>query len=357
MDGGRITLGSTLISVALICVLTSAAYSSECSDVYSNSTRNITLMQRQQTELSYYFNRHCQKNGEVNEASLTIGIDSVVKEIPFKFTGTSANSRAKIEEFCKTGVQQNYFSAQAQDYRDEVVVAALQSYNQCREIENRGLRLTHEEQRPRSVLIHGALTNSTTTATLDAATYEPKTIRCESTNFSKDGKAIPIDGKQSLNIKKNFTITCKRIPTTIEGKKEFYPRTTVGISTSLGPYTVELLEDELLGFNLASQAKANYMDAVAQRDAARAESAATKARADQLQTRLDNVSVELNTVSYGEYDDPSTMFFKPRLYCGADIDAHIKQQCGERKVFSRALGAHGGNKCGYGHWIYACLNK
>ena len=357
MNERRTTLGSILISIPLICVLTSTAYSSECSDVYMNSTRNVTATQRQQTELAYYFNRHCQKTGEVNESSLAIGVDLVVKKIPFKFTGTSTNSRANIEEFCKTGVQQNYFSAQAQDYRDEVVVAALQSFNQCLEIENKGLRLTHQEQRPRSVLIHGALTNTTTTATLDAATYDSKTIRCESTNFSKDGKAISIDGKQSLNIKKNFTISCKRIPTTIDGKKEVYPRTTVGISTSLGPYTVELLEDELLGFNLASQARANYMDAIAQRDAAKAEVAATKARADQLQTRLDSVSVELNTVSYGEYDDPSTMFFKPRLYCGSDIDAHIKQQCGDRKAFTKALGAHGGNKCGYGHWVYACLNK
>lgn len=345
-----------VLTVLFLSGICTTANSSDCVSVYSNATRNITSAQRQQTELSYFFNRHCQKNGEINNDSLNVGVDAVVKQIPFGFSAASTSSKMKMEEFCKEGVKQNYFSSNAADYRNEVVVASLQSFNQCLALENKGLRVTHSEQPPQSVLIFGEFTDRLKVVSLDAVAYDPQAISCESTNFNKNGSSILLDGKKSLNIANNFTITCTR-KSRIDNGKTVYPRTVVGISTSIGPYTVELIEDQLYGFSLASQAKANYDNAIAQRDAALGDAAAAKANAAQLQSRLDNVSIELNTVSYGEYDAPSTKYFQPRLYCGTDIGAHVKAQCGDRQVVSKPLGSHEGNKCGYGHFIYACIKK
>ena len=348
-----IASASTLLA---LCLVAPNSFASDCASVYSNATRNITSIQRQQTELSYYFNQHCQKSGEVNESSLGIGVEAVVKKIPFTFSTTSSSSKSKLEEFCKVGVQQNYFSASSSDFRDEVVVASLNSFNQCIALENRGLRLTHQEQPPQSVLIYAELTNNFTAASLDAVAYDSKALDCRSTGFASDGSAIVVDGSKSLKIAKNFTITCTRKPKT-EGGKTYYPRAVVGVSTSLGPYSVELIEDQLFGFMLASQAKANYDKAIAQRDYNLNEALGAKNAAAQLQNRLNNVSAELFTVSTGEYDRPSTVHYPPRMYCGTDIQAHANAQCGGRTPVIKHTGGYGGNKCGYQHYVIACINK
>jgi hypothetical protein len=344
------TLQKSAASALLFALSTisSHSFAADCATVYSNATRNITSIQRQQTELSYYFNQHCQKSGEINESSLGVGIDAVVKKIPFTFSANSSSSKSKLEEFCKVGVQQNYF---------EVVVASLNSFNQCIALENRGLRLTHQEQPPQSVLIYAELTNNFTAASLDAVAYDSKALDCKSTGFATDGSAIVVDGSKSLKIAKNFTITCTRKAKT-EGGKTYYPRAVVGVSTSLGPYSVEMIEDQLFGFMLASQAKANYDKAVAQRDYNLNEALGAKNVAAQLQNRLNNVSAELLTVSTGEYDKPSTAFYPPRLYCGTDVQAHANSQCGgNRTAVVKHIGGYGGNKCGYQHYVIACISK
>ncbi len=334
-----------------------SAQASDCASVYSNATRNISSMQKQQTELSYYFSRHCQKNGEVNQGSFSLGIEAVVKQIPFTFSASNTDSKSKIEEFCKTGSQQNYFFASSTDFRDEVVAASLNSFNQCIALENRGLRFTHQEQAPQSVLIYGELTQNFISATLDAVAYDPAAVTCKSTGFNADGTAVTLDGGKSLKISKNFTIACTRKPR-VEAQKTFYPRAVIGLSTSLGPYTVELIEDQLFGFTLASQAKSNYDKVVAQRDLNLNEALGAKAVAAQLQNRLNSVTAEAFTVSYGEYDRPSTQYFSPRLYCGADIQAHANSVCGaNRTAIVKGLGSYGGNKCGYGHYVFACISK
>lgn len=349
-------LGNVFLLFAMSAVITDAR-ASECAAVYANSTRNVTEAYRQQTELSYFFSLHCSKSGEINQSSLGIGLEATVKQIPYKFSLTSTDAKTKMEEFCKAGAQQNFFSSTATDVRSEVVVAALRSFNECIALERRGLRLTHQEQAPRSVLIFAELTNAYTSASLDTITYDPKLVSCRSTGFSRDGSAMPLDGSKALKITQNFTITCTRKGKPLP-KSTVYPRTTIGVSTSLGPYTVDLIEDELYGFELASQAKALNRSAIADRDQSAMEAAASKEVANQLQARLNNVGVEIHTVSTGEYDPDTTRFYQPRLYCDSKVDAHAAAICGpSRQVKLVPVGGYSLNKCGYQHYIFACISK
>ncbi|MFH7767794.1 hypothetical protein [Acinetobacter sp. BSP-28] len=353
----RITWTVLISAITLTYFTLPVAFSapSDCTTVYNNATRNINFSQKQKRELSYYFNQHCQKNGEVNESSLSVGIDVIVKQIPFNFSANSNNAQKKLEEFCKMGVEQNYSSFIQTDFKDEVVVAALNSFNQCLALDNRGLRITHEEQPPESVIIHGALTNMYTSPTLDAITYSDN-VSCSSNNFSANGKAIQLIGDQSLKIKKNFAITCKRTAK-IENGQTYYQRAVIGLATSLGPYTVELSEDQLYGFMLASQAKNNYNIMSSQMNNAIQERNAAIAREKSLEDRLSRVSVNVKTLSIGEYGPPSTQFFQPRLYCGTDVQTWAKQQCGAAEAAVHHIGGYGGNKCGYNHFVVTCLNR
>ena len=339
-----------------------SALGSECTAVYQNATKNVTDIRRTQTELSYYFNKYCQRNGELNTQATSIGLDVVVSGIPFSFTGSNQSSSQKLEEFCKIGAGSNFFTSSATDYKEEIIVAALNSFNQCIASESRGLRLSYLEQNPESVLIFGEFTNGFTKASLDAIVYNQNSVACESTGFTSDGKAIKLLGDKSYEITKNFTITCKRKSSGTEALR-FYPRTTIGISTSLGPMTIDLTQDRLFGYALASKAKEKIDLLKAQKDLVSKELENQKTATLNLQNRLNSVSVELGTVSNGEYDVPSTQFFQPRLYCpgnepSADPSLYAKNQCGpNRQMVIKGVGSHGGNKCGYNHYVYACINK
>ena len=227
---------------------------------------------------------------------------------------------------------------------------------QCLALENRGLRITHQEQAPRSVLFFGEFTNAYTNASFDAITYDDKAVTCRSTGFSPDGKAIKLDGSKSYPIKKNFAIECTRIAD-IDGKNKFYRKTSIGLSTSLGPYSIELMEDKLFGFASASQARANYDKVVSERDLYQAQRDQHAVRANTLQETINRTTVSVAMLSIGEYDPPDTRYFRPREYCGTDPNAYASRVCGGRKSQAHHIGTHDGNSCGYQFYVITCLNQ
>lgn len=100
------------------------------------------------------------------------------------------------------------------------------------------------------------------------------------------------------------------------------------------------------------------------RDSALADAAEARAEATKLRARLDQVKVEVRTMSYGEFDVPSTRYFQPLINCtehGIPIDplleAHARKECGERQMQIHPIGTNGSNKCGYGHFVITCLSK
>src|SRR5262249_43975217 len=160
----------------------------------------------------------------------------------------------------------NYFQYNQFTYNNSVVVDALLNFNQCLEIENKGLRLNYQEQAPRSVLIFGELTNTVVRPKLDVVEYDTQKLSCTSPDFNKERRSQKVGpGDPSRDIISNFTITCVRTPA-IEQKATYFPPVKVAISTSLGPYTVALPEDTLNGFFLASEAKAQYDKVVQEKD-------------------------------------------------------------------------------------------
>lgn len=345
-----------LLGLAL-CIFPHIVQAMECASVYINSTRDILSDQKQQSELSYKFNQHCQKNGEINKSSLSLGLDAVVNLIPFKFSAGSTSSQSKLEEFCKIGVTNDSIWSRSERSSSTVVVAALTRFNECLALENKGLRITHQEQVPRSVHIFFELTNNYTDASITAISFDPTAVTCNSTGFSKSGRAERIvDGNQALKIYKNLTLVCNRYSGDTK-KGLSYPRTSIGVSTSLGTYTIDLTDEKLFGFTLANEAKRNYDEASNQRDRAIAEARANRELTLRLKAQLDGIEVELHTVSYGELNAESTHFFQPRLGCNADIKNYIRGQCGDKTSILKDLGSHAGDQCGYAHYVFACVRK
>jgi hypothetical protein len=200
----------------------------------------------------------------VNTSTGSIGLEATVKAIPFKFSESNNDNQSRLQEFCRVGMANNYFQSSRYDYNNNVVVAALSNFNECLRLENQGLRITHEEQPPRSVIIFGDKTKGID-FNLDVIEYDPLLISCFSPSFSDDGTSVKVGpGDPARIVKRNFSISCTR-NAVVEGGKSYYPPAKIGLSTALGPYTVTLQEDTLNGFFLASQAKAAFDQAVADR--------------------------------------------------------------------------------------------
>ncbi|MBR0713667.1 hypothetical protein [Bradyrhizobium liaoningense] len=310
--------------------------------------RSMALLSRIQPSAvapSANFNQHCHRDGSVDDSSFTLGLEATVKKIPYKFNVGSTSNRAKMEEFCKTGLAQNFFEATSNQFYNTVVVPALTNFNECLRLENEGLRITHQEQAPRSVLIFGEITKSTLNATLDVVEYDKDRVSCATPNFSDQSEAIG-PGDPTREIKRNFTITCVRTPIEEDGKKT-YPPTKIGISTSVGPYTVSLIEDQLNGFFLASEAKAKFDDAIRQLGQARI-------NADLLLERIKKANVTMQRFYNGDPGGDSAVT-GPRRNC-EDPNAYAKAVCGNKRVFLSRIAASGGGRCGYDHWNLACLD-
>lgn len=276
-----------VISISFLLTLSTTLNAAECSDVYANATRNIMSNDRESSELSYFFNKICSRSGEVASSAYGLSLEAVVKAIPFKFSADSSSSTQKATEFCKAGAGLHEMWEKQSYYSSTIVTAALVSYNECRALETQGLRITHQVQEPTSLIIYGKRLDAITNVSIDAANFS--NMKCRSASFSKSGKTEPFNGLRKLTVPPSgFNIACTR-STATGGGKQVYPRASVGIGTSIGSYTVVLPDEELDGFDLASQNQAKYNSLQQQKDQQVAE---LTAKVNEGKARLENVSAK-----------------------------------------------------------------
>jgi hypothetical protein len=324
-----------------------AETSSACRDVYLNSTRNLSVSEKYNEELSYHFSRHCEHNGDVRQTSLSGAANIPVDGIPFEFSSNASDNRSKLQEFCKANKNLSTSVSVDNSYRNAVVTAALDSFNKCISLESRGLLITHDEQHPESVIIHGSFKDRTTKATLDTVIYDKTRLLCSSANFNTANRSVTLDETRKFEIPGNFSITCRRLPQRNLNSIE-YPRVNIAISTSLGPYSIVLQEDQFFGFTLASEAAEQNKKL---KDMHQAE----KRRADELEDRLKNISVTTYVWSVGEYDRGTTV--RPRHYCKDNAEKRAAALCKGAEYVLKRTGKRGGNKCGYSEYVVACVKK
>lgn len=206
--------------VAVVSALYAYSYpvaASDCSDVYASATRNIKTNERQASELLYFFNKHCESNGEVSSSSTGINLEAVVKAIPMKFGAENSNAQQKLSEFCKIGTSLSTQWENESSYSSTVTVPSLVNFNECIALQNKGVRITHATQEPTSVMITGDRTDANLIY-IDAATFNNMT--CTSASFSSSGNKEDFDGSKRLRVPDTgFNISCQRKEMIEAGKK------------------------------------------------------------------------------------------------------------------------------------------
>ncbi|MGX1187443.1 hypothetical protein AB7M29_005122 [Pseudomonas sp. F-14 TE3623] len=282
----KIEFGPSIIMiVSALYVYSCQAVASDCADVYASATRNIKTNERQASELLYFFNKHCESNGEISSSATGVNFEAVVKAIPMKFGAENSSAQQKLSEFCKIGTSLNTQWENSSSYSSTVIVPSLVNFNECVALQNKGVRITHAIQEPTSVIITGDRTDANLIY-IDAATFNNMT--CFSASFSSNGNNEPFDGGKKLKVPNTgFNISCQR-KEIIESGKKIYPLASVAIGTSEGSYTVVMPDEELYGYDVASANRARFNALMTEKNQLSAE-LGDKIR--NLQTRLDNVSV------------------------------------------------------------------
>lgn len=278
----------TSSGIAILCAFqftATYALASDCGEVYAAATHNVRTNERESSELLYYYNKLCLKSGEVNKSVSGASLDAILEKVPFKFAFSSTTSTEKALEFCRVGNTLSTQWEKESSFVSTVVAEALSGFNECKAIEMQGILITHQLQPPQSLIITGSPHKI---SKLEVGSVTLNNMTCDSTSFSKDGSRQPFDGSHELKIPENgFSIACTRTNNVAEGKA-VYPRASMGMGTSIGPYTIILQDEELNGYDLASTNRNAYETLMNAKDEQAKELAA---RISTLQARLDNVMV------------------------------------------------------------------
>lgn len=333
-----------------------AAALQACTDIYKNATHDFSQVDTSNIELARSFNSFCKSDGSVNTSATGVGLEAVVKSIPFEFSFSSTNNEQKMSEFCKQGASQYDSWKSSNTVSSTVVTAALTNFNSCVQLANSGLQLVPAINQPRMLVVAGSASQGYS-GDISSIAYEEDLMTCTSADFDSAHKVQTLHGPVHLSAAKPFSLTCtKKGIVSKDGKSTYYPRTTLTLSaTGVSPLAIVFPSEELNGFELASQAQASVAQAVDAYAQANAEANRERQVAVKLQERLDGVTARLVVHSIGS-GTPWGCGPSPGGHdWGGDLEREAATACGTAKRVVTSAENHSGGHCGYTVAGYACL--
>jgi hypothetical protein len=321
-----------------------------CVDIYKNSTRDYSEAQQNNVELVRSFSSFCKKDGSVNTSATGVGLEAIVKAIPFKFSFNNGTSEQKMEEFCKVGSNQFDSWSAASNASSVVVTGALANFNSCVDLARSGLHLRVAINQPDTLVVSGSADGAYKDF-INSIVYDDSTMTCKSADFNSTHKSVAYSGPVHLSTANPFAITCIKKPQKKQDGSMFYQRTTLTIAAgAVSPLAIVFPSDTLNGFELASQASQAVTQAVADLNQAQAATAAQKQVAETLQNRINGISVEVHA-----YDLVRNSCFGTGGDWGRGFGTVVAQTCGNR-IHNSATQLAPGGTCGIGAVALACVN-
>ena len=186
---------------------------------------------------------------------------------------------------------------------------------------------------------------------LPANAHEELCQACHRINDEYPAGIVTLKGPVHLGTKVPFAITCIKKRQRV-GSATFYQRTTLTIAASgASPLAIVFPSDTLNGYELASQASLAVSQAASDVNVAQAATAAEKQIADQLQNRLNGV-----TVSVYARDLEAHNCFGTGSQWGNGFDREVSNTCGSRPSAKAVDNLHPGGTCGQAAVAFACAN-
>jgi hypothetical protein len=365
-------------SFLLTALIVSAcpAFAQECASVYRDAIANVDVDVSARTEANYAYSLYCEENGETKSYFAEGSVGFPVYGIPVSLSASGKFDSSQMRAFCSTASQQGASTNQDFGYQRYVVTDALTSFNQCVNLENDGVLVTHEVAAPESFIVFIKLKGVTNKGKLLSLQYQSDKISCNYNTPNGDHReltdataTVPANSQGENVVRhildvdislENIIVNCGRKPFSFEGGA-YYPRATFQMGTSWGPYTVILPEDTHYGFEMASQAQATFAEQ-SKRIADLAKSRQDwKTRSERFETRVREL--QLLHVYQGDNVRNADYRFSCPQVGGPVIDRAFMTSLCQGRGSGMVYRAHrpvildDGGPCGHTMWALICLPK
>ena len=283
----------------------------------------------------------------MRSSSAGLDLSATIKLVKVDFSGNQNDASSEMQNFCKTFSKEFAAANSSTTFKNSIVVDALQSFNECRQLETQGVRFVQSIQEPSQLSVTAFFNPDTTVLTVKQ--LNQSNFVCKTSAASKDGLIKPVSSiTKEFKPAKSFTVSCDR-KGSIKPSGTQYDRASIRIDTNWGPYSVMMQPEGLLNFDLASQAKAQNEEVLKQNQQLSLSLGNEKSRADSFESKWNAVSTDVYGVMVGEGAE---------LPCGSSVSNWAFAKCGGRPMKGPILtSSRGGNACGYTGFAVACLNK
>lgn len=339
------------LGLILAHAVVSAQALSACAAVYSTAVANTSESSRTRVNQQQTFDKYCEINGSSRSRNSGLDLTIPVQGIVVGFQGSQSDAQQQMKNFCKQFISNSLSIDNQYSYDKHVVVAALNSFNECIAMEQNGVRMSNAISYPTGIVISADFGLDRIVRVRNAL-YDTNSGQCYFAGTPIAGKRdVIIPGRTSTRIfKKPFSIACvRKVAATIDGTKK-YSSFRVVLDTSAGRYTAELPADDVQDWESASATKARF----AQLELDRANIIAQR---DGLESKIKNFSMEIRSVT--QTDSPNALSSSnERVGCkkhGNDLDAYIAGMCGNGKVARKqVIKTNSEGECGTTLFAYTC---
>lgn len=123
---------------------TSPALAQQCDLILTKGLREFEITQDSSSFLNTTFSQYCYESGETRAASTDVGLNTIVKSIPIKFTAGSSDAMTAMTNFCKTYSGSNEAQSARNVYRETIASKAYDTYTSCIQLVQQGFFVTHD---------------------------------------------------------------------------------------------------------------------------------------------------------------------------------------------------------------------
>lgn len=333
-----------ITTLLLAPALTFGQGQSTCQSVYADSVRNVDIQSRVLTEQNDLFSRHCETNGAIKSSSTTLDLTAPVKAIKVGFSGSQAEARQEMQEFCKTHSEKlSRFNAFYQ-LNNRVVTDALLSFNQCIALETKQVNISHVATNSRSLVVRIGFNPAEQNVTLNSVQYDTQVATCKS-NINGEGSLTEVAFQSGqITAKGPFSVACERTALQTTAGEWKFARLELLVDTNQGAYSVVMPTEEMLGYDLASANKQVIL-------AATQEQIRLNNEVDKLRAKIAGVRAEAHIATQGEND---TVACPQR---GGNISAYAESVCNGAAVHNITnIRSSGGGQCGHNTFAWSCVS-
>jgi hypothetical protein len=336
------------LAIAAVVGHTTTVLAASCEDVYQNNVRDKYYSESDYSSLNTLYDNLCSSSGERKSQSWDSSMSVVVKAIPIKMTGNAKSDVERASAFCRYYSSLRLDTSHSVVARDEIVVAALQNYNACKEIEARsGVVVTHKFADPHSIVVNFDFKNTNQYLVIDGVLAANMTCR---SNEAPKGEEI-LSQQSHFEMRRNFAITCRRPDPTSDQAR--YAAGSLAIGTNVTSYTISLPSDSIYNNELASAATSKIRGLEASLQATQSEASSLAEKLAESAKKINGLRLVQHRIVIGQHNPGGGM---EHHGCGTNMDVVKDSKCkgAHQATVVPGMGS-GGHQCGYQSFVVSCI--